>query len=790
MASGQGVRSSSTRPREKSTDPGRSSKAAEKDALRRHQALEKQVRKRTREVERSVPSVSASSARPPSPGAPVLDLSLHSRRGSSPRDMPQGPPPRRAPEATFTPTAAGLREEEEEEDMMAEIPAKMRKWMELAIAKGISSGLRRSRHHSQQSFPDYASASGRSASPVVPPTFSTDGTRRIQSSGLVTGCGSEVPQLVVLPGASSGLSAPGAKTSNHHNRRQPERLGGSFPLSLNPGSVVQPRRDTRHKLAGAESGLSRSPGISTQIDITGRADSYGQCDSEGPHKQTRGHAFQVVDAGDREAFPLGRVTPALRQSRAHIGRFEHTGGLAQQGHDRPVGVASSPLSFSGDRRAVRASCHRPFRHASQFSTPTVHLPLSVSGSRGHGCAPLSLASRSPLRFSSFTSCTQATSEGPGGESGSRACGSFLAEADLVRGSAAAVRGGTVADSSVKDSALSGPGPSSRAPMAQPDRLEVERQRLREEQMSSRVIETIQAARRPSTNRIYNATWSGFCRWCSKAQVDPSSPSVAQLLEFLQSGLDKGLSPNTLRRQVAALSSVLSWTGCKSISSHPRVRSFLKGATNLRPPTIHRFPTWDLNIVLNALTKEPFEPLRSISTQLLTYKVVFLVAITSARRISEIAALSIRKDLCVFHEDRVVLRLDPTFLPKVNSAFHRAQELVLPNFCEAPSHRLERQWHHLDVRRALRVYIKRTAPFRKSEALFVSFLPGSLGHKVSSSTIGRWLRASIARAYEAQSSAVPQGITAHSTRSAATSAAWATQASIEEICRAATWASPS
>lgn len=87
-----------------------------------------------------------------------------------------------------------------------------------------------------------------------------------------------------------------------------------------------------------------------------------------------------------------------------------------------------------------------------------------------------------------------------------------------------------------------------------------------------------------------------------------------------------------------------------------------------------------------MTEPSFEPLRQVSLCLLSFKVLFLIAITSARRISELAALSIRGDLCIFHSDKIVLRLDPTFLPKVNSTFHRAQELVLPNFCPQPSHR--------------------------------------------------------------------------------------------------------
>lgn len=204
--------------------------------------------------------------------------------------------------------------------------------------------------------------------------------------------------------------------------------------------------------------------------------------------------------------------------------------------------------------------------------------------------------------------------------------------------------------------------------------------------------------------------------------------------------------------------------------------------------MHRYPIWDLNLVLQSLTSSPFEPIKDTSLRHLTLKLAFLIAVTSARRVSELAALSIRQDLCIFFPDRVVLRLDPVFVPKINSIFHRTQEIVLPNFCPNPRHPLDSRWHTLDVRRALKCYIKRTAPFRKTEAMLVSFLPSSKGKKVSSATIGRWIKACISAAYTSQGIQVPGGIVPHSTRSAATSAAWTTQASIDEICRAASWSS--
>lgn len=361
---------------------------------------------------------------------------------------------------------------------------------------------------------------------------------------------------------------------------------------------------------------------------------------------------------------------------------------------------------------------------------------------------------------------------------------------MVRGSRESRRSSSVENSSRADSPNTGSRTASGSTVAPTGRLASERQFLMQGSYSSRVITMIQASRRPATNRIYDATWKNFCEWCANKGVSLSSVTIPVVLEYLMDGVDRGLAPNTIRRQVAALSTVFTCTNSTSLSHHPAVRSFIKGVTNTRPPVVHRYPSWELPRVLQALTRSPFEPLGSCPLHLLSYKVAFLVAVTSARRVSELAALSVREDLCTFHQDRVVLRLDPLFIPKVNSLFHRAQEIILPDFCPNPSCPLERKWHSLDVRRALRHYLKRTAPFRKSEALFVSFRLGSKGQKVTSSTIARWIKACIAQAYRVYSLPVPGRLTAHSTRSASTSAAWQTQASISDICRAATWSSPS
>lgn len=111
--------------------------------------------------------------------------------------------------------------------------------------------------------------------------------------------------------------------------------------------------------------------------------------------------------------------------------------------------------------------------------------------------------------------------------------------------------------------------------------------LREANFSLRVIQTIVES---FSARIYNNTWSAFCKWCCTAQVNPKGPSLPHILEFFWDGLEKGLSHNTLRRQVEALSTILVLDGREGLGHHPVIKRFLKGAANLKPPMVHRFPS--------------------------------------------------------------------------------------------------------------------------------------------------------------------------------------------------------
>ncbi|KAI2647955.1 Transposon Ty3-G Gag-Pol polyprotein [Labeo rohita] len=249
-------------------------------------------------------------------------------------------------------------------------------------------------------------------------------------------------------------------------------------------------------------------------------------------------------------------------------------------------------------------------------------------------------------------------------------------------------------------------------------------------LSPSVVNTLLQARAPSTRRLYDLKWRIFVNWCSSRGEDPRRCGVESVLSFLQGGLDRHLSASTLKVHVAAISANHDLMGGRSVGKHDLIIRFLKGARRLNPPRPHLIPSWDLAVVLQGLQRDPFEPLQSVEVDALSLKAALLTALTSVKR-----------------ED------DPN----------------LTLLCPV---------------RALRIYLERTQPFRRSEQLFVCYGGQQKGKAVSKQRISHWLVDGIRMAYEARGLPCPLGIRAHSTRGVAASAALANGASLTDICRAA------
>lgn len=126
----------------------------------------------------------------------------------------------------------------------------------------------------------------------------------------------------------------------------------------------------------------------------------------------------------------------------------------------------------------------------------------------------------------------------------------------------------------------------------------------------------------------------------------------------------------------------------------------------------------------------------------TLKAAFLVAITSASRVSEIAALVAKEPFLTFYKDRIVLIPMLGFTPKVASKFHLRREIVLPSFTASG----ETTSQSLDVGQALRDYLQASGPVRQSDHLLI-FLFGARKDKAASKrVVTSWLVKLITFAY--------------------------------------------
>lgn len=226
-----------------------------------------------------------------------------------------------------------------------------------------------------------------------------------------------------------------------------------------------------------------------------------------------------------------------------------------------------------------------------------------------------------------------------------------------------------------------------------------------------------------------------------------------------------------------LSSVLQPVSNLPVGQHPYIIRLLKGVFNSRPPQVKLLPEWDLKVVLTMLQRTPFEPLKEASLKLTTFKAVFLIAICSFRRCSDLQSLRLGEgSVSVKSRGITFIRHG---LSKQDRQSHFGATIFIPSYGENKL---------LDPKRALLFYLKKTERFRRdAEGNDETKLLLSLcePHKpVTSQTISKWIVNTIKMAYQDKNIKVK----GHSTRSVGPSFALYNGASLKAILEAADWSS--
>ncbi len=615
--------------------------------------------------------------------------------------------------------------------------------------------------------------------------------------GTTAHTGSHSPRPAVAPSAhgrillSSGRSSPRASIQARccFNRRLCHGLGGHVQRARSRGALDRAPAAVAYQLPRVAGSMACSAPLQNAATREAYTGPLGQHCDRCVHQPPRRSTLPSHVATRPPSPPLESEASEVASRRSCPRRAQSCSRRALTSA-RPSGrMATPPRGTPADLETLRGRSGRPVCLPGHVSLPVVFLP--VRGDPRYRCTGMQLASGlTQICVSPSEPSRTDPVQGQGGRGASPLGCTLLAQSDVVPRTDAPRDSPSLANSSEEGSTFSERG----HPLAPAPRL-VESPRMvlgRDAEVLSglppAVVNTITSARALSTRQAYRLKWNLFVDWCSPRREDPRRCPIAVVLSFLQDGLERRLSPSTLKVYVAAIAAHHDAVDGKSLGKHDLVIRFLRGARRLNPPRPHLVPSWDLPSVLSALRGAPFEPLQSVELKFLSLKTVLLSALATVKRVGDLQAFSV-DDSCLElgpADSHVVLRPRPGYVPKVPTMPFRDQVV---NLQALPREEADPAIALLCPVRALRIYVDRTQSFRTSDQLFVCFGGQQKGRAVSKQRLAHWIVEAIVLAYQARRLPCPLGVRAHSTRGVASSWALARGASIADICKAAGWATP-
>ncbi len=575
---------------------------------------------------------------------------------------------------------------------------------------------------------------------------------------------------VVRPYIPSGRSAPGTGLQAHCglHRRLRQGLGGHVQWACSVGGLDGSPTALAHQLprvAGSTPGPEPS-----QETLTRRActSPYGQHCDRCVHQPTR---WSTLPSHVTTRPP----PPPLESEASEVASRHSYPGLAQPDSRRAV-TSCAPRRMEtpspdgpADLATFWTRTGRPVRVPRDVALPVVLLPdrwntrhWRTGTQLAAGPSQICISPSEPSRTDSV--------QGQRGRGADPARGTRLAYQDLVPRADAPRDSPSLADSSEEGSTDSETG-HLMAPASRPLETSCLVPRRDAEvlgDLPQEVVDTITSARAPSTRHAYALKWNLFVEWCSSHREDPRRCPIRVVLSFLQQGLERRLSPSTLKVYVAAIAANHDPVEGKSVGKHDWVVRFLRGARRLNPPRPPSIPSWDLSLVLRALQQGPFEPLQTVEPKFLSMKTLLLLALASIKR-RDLHAFSVDDSCLQFGpaDSQIILRPRPGYVPKVPTTPFRDQVVSLQAL---PPEEADPALALLCPVRALRHYVDRTQSFRTSDQLFVCHGGRQKGNAVSKQRMAHWIVDAITLAYQAQGVPCPFRLRAHSTRSVASS--WA------------------
>ena len=621
----------------------------------------------------------------------------------------------------------------------------------------------------------------------------------VMSSDLYDNENSATSQMVASGRSlsSGGSSEDRSSLPYHFYRRQPVGLGSSFGTGGTSVSWTMDRRPipAPHQCARDESNFSLSITSSSQGKELHCDGVNGQHHSGSLYKASGRDSFHRTLRRSVECPELVLGTQHTSVSEAHTGQVQHSSRphVSNRQTDLHRVVPESGNSKQ-DFPDHGLSINRPVCHTSE--PQAANICVTHTGSEGaiNRCPLDGLESHTRLRVStvsSHSSCDKQNTVIPvqdsiDSTSMARQTMVFRAPRSVGVTTGISASNSKPASSAKRQNSASKPGPSTAS------RLGIVKQSLRDKQFSSEVAEHVSKARRVSTAKVYDAKWQIFRDWANQRKIDPiqATPQiVADFLTFLFSV--KKCQVSTIKGYRSTISNTLKYKTGYDFGSHPVLSELIKSFAIQRPVDRSLAPKWDLAFVLSHMCKAPFEPLDKASLFYLSVKTVFLVTLATARRVSEVHALSMDSDHLRFSnlDGSLILRTQLGFLAKNQLPSRAPDSIKIPKLSN-PSCKSDNFNRMLCPVRAVKIYLKRTKSLRKHRKRL--FIPTQGDHDLNKSTISRWVKYAIKHAYGSISKN-PNRLfrpRAHELRAISASWAYMNFIPLEEVLKSAVWSSSS
>ncbi|XP_072007949.1 uncharacterized protein [Engystomops pustulosus] len=340
---------------------------------------------------------------------------------------------------------------------------------------------------------------------------------------------------------------------HHTDRCKQEWLGSSASSKVDAGFLDRGDLQKVVQLSRTEGGLGSTQLKHCSISRTPPVDTVRQHHDSIIPEEARRNQIPITDVLNTTNIFVGRGPCPISLGYPSKGYREHHGGFPQPKENTSQRVVHKRRGIPVSVLSLGETSNRFVCDKKKHQVSTLFFLGKRGDKKSSECILPLLEHHSRLRLPPYPPDRQSVRENLSREDADHICVPKLAQKELVPDSEADDHSGSSHTTSIRRSPGTGsniPSKSRKTPVIS---MDPESDYMKSQGLSPAVINTLKASRKPVTFAIYHKIWKKFCSFCADNPPCQSNPNILQVLDFLQKGLELGLSTSTLKVQVSALS---------------------------------------------------------------------------------------------------------------------------------------------------------------------------------------------------------------------------------------------